>query len=175
LVVAEWLKGGLPVVNLPGYGVMAGSAQFKPLSVVADRSGILSAIKKAVLERDDAFAIVAALKAKGLIDLPVVATGKGNVKFIDYLKEFWDYEKSPYVRDKLAHGHSIGRHHCTLNHGRVVNYWEPFFKDRALNTITRQDIKAFSLGLSDTGRSPSTINGIMVFGNILKFPEQKGA
>jgi integrase len=175
LVVAEWLKDGLPVVKQPGYPAEAGSAKFKPISVVADRAGILSAIKKAVLERDDAFAIVAALKAKGLIDFPVVPTGKGNVKFIDYLKEFWDYEKSPYVRDKLAHGHSIGRHHCMLNHGRVVNYWEPFFKDRTLNSITRQDIKTFSLGLSETGRSPSTINGIMVLGtSALSYAAQEG-
>jgi hypothetical protein len=43
--------------------------------VVADRTGILSAIKKAVLERDDAFAIIVALKAKGLIGFPVVPTG----------------------------------------------------------------------------------------------------
>jgi hypothetical protein len=99
--------------------------------------GSFQLFKKAILEKDDAFAIVAALRVKGLIDLPIVAAGKGNVKFIEYLKEFWDYEKSPYVRDKLAHGYSIGRHHCMLNHGRVVNYWGPFFKDRALNTITR--------------------------------------
>jgi hypothetical protein len=94
----------------------AGGSENKPISIVADRAGILSAIKKAVLEKDDAFAIVAALREKGLIDIPIVAAGKGNIKFIEYLKEFWDYEKSPYVRDKLAHGHSIGRHHCKLNH-----------------------------------------------------------
>ncbi|MDR0878779.1 MAG: hypothetical protein LBN21_12065 [Treponema sp.] len=104
LVVADWLKDGLPVVKQPGYLAGVENSKNKPINVVADRAGILSAIKKAVLEKDDAFAIVAALRAKGLIDLPVVAAGKGNIKFVEYLKEFCDYEKVPMSGINLPMG-----------------------------------------------------------------------
>ncbi|GHV26395.1 hypothetical protein AGMMS4952_06360 [Spirochaetia bacterium] len=46
----------------------------------------------------------------------------------------------------------------------MINYWEPFFKERPLSSITRQDMKKFSLGLSDKKLSPSSINGVMVLG-----------
>ena len=28
-----------------------------------------------------------------------------------FLENFWDYDSSPYVKEKLAHGHSIGECH----------------------------------------------------------------
>jgi len=31
---------------------------------------------------------------------------------LPFLQEFWDYEKSPYVKEKLAYGQSIGKRHC---------------------------------------------------------------
>jgi hypothetical protein len=32
----------------------------------------------------------------------IVKNGPANVNFVRFLSEFWDYEKSPYVREKLA-------------------------------------------------------------------------
>jgi len=33
----------------------------------------------------------------------------GEKNFIDFFSDFWDYDNSPYIKDKLAHGHSITR------------------------------------------------------------------
>jgi integrase len=40
----------------------------------------------------------------------------------------------------------------------------PVFKERTLGSITRQDLKTFSMSLVDTGLAASTINGIVVIG-----------
>ena len=43
-----------------------------------------------------------------------------------YIADFWDYEKSEYVRDKIAHGQRIGKRHC-YEQANLVRYWREFF------------------------------------------------
>jgi integrase len=126
--------------------------------------GILKAVRKVDLGGDDAMRIVGSLKDRGLIDVSITKTGKESVLFTGFLAEFWDYAASPYVREKLAHGHSMGKRHCYESMNRVRNHFFPAFQDRPLNTITRQDLKEFSLALKDKGLSPSSINRVLVCG-----------
>jgi hypothetical protein len=104
--------------------------------------------------------IVQALKERGLIKTGTVPAGKGSADFIGFLYDFFDYDKSAYVRDRLAHGHSIGRRYCGDSTKLIRRYWEPAFKGRTLGGITRADIKAFSLALP-AGLSAGYKNSIM--------------
>ncbi len=45
---------------------------------------------------------------------------------LNYITDFWDYEKSEYVRDKIAHGQRIGKRHC-YEQANLVRYWREFF------------------------------------------------
>jgi integrase len=103
LKIAEWLKTG----------ILTGRVR-KPrtLEAAAGIENILRSIRKTDLDSDDALRIVQALKDRGLIDIAAVKSGKGAVSFTEFLEEFWDYESSPYIREKRAHGHSIGKRHC---------------------------------------------------------------
>jgi integrase len=91
--------------------------------------------------------IVNALKERGLIDVGAVPAGKGSVKFTDFLLKFFDYNKSAYVKDRLVHGHGIGRRYCAESLKMIRRFWEPAFKGRTLASLTRADLKAFSLSL----------------------------
>jgi len=108
--------------------------------------------------------VVQALKDRGLFDIAVVKSGKGTVSFTEFLEEFWDYEASPYIREKKAHGQSIGKRHCYESISRFNRYWQPAFQGRNLNSITRQDLKDFSLSLAEGGLAPASINKIMAVG-----------
>jgi hypothetical protein len=56
----------------------------------------------------------------------------------------------------------------------VSLHWEPFFKDRNLNTITLQDFKDFSQTLYDKRLAAETINHILNVGKkALKEADQK--
>ena len=103
LIVAEWLKSGIPT----------GKAQ-KPrtLEAAAGIETILKIIRRAELNKDDALRIIQILKDRELTDINAVKPCKGIILFLEFLEEFWDYESSPYIREKLAHGHSIGKRHC---------------------------------------------------------------
>ncbi|MDR2186333.1 MAG: hypothetical protein LBO80_11815 [Treponema sp.] len=110
--------------------------------------------------RDEALRIVTALKDRGLINSAAVKAGKGAVNLTEFFKAFWDYTVSPYIREKLAHGQSIGKRHCYESMSRFNRYWGPAFKGRNLDSITRQDLKDFSLDLAEKKLSPASINKI---------------
>ena len=126
---------------------------------------ILKAIQKTDLNSDDALRIVQTLKNRGLLSITAVKPGNGMILFTEFLEKFWDYKSSAYIREKLARGHRIGKRHSYDSKSSFNRYWEPVFKGRTLYSITRQDLKAFSLSLADKGLAPSSINKIMCVGN----------
>ncbi|GHV13239.1 hypothetical protein FACS189491_07900 [Spirochaetia bacterium] len=144
LTVGEWLRDGLPPNKRRGN---------KPRRIATEATlqGILKLIAKAdTLDTDSALEIVKTLRERGLIDTPVVKTGPGNVDFTTFLKNFYDFDKSPYVREKLAHGQKLGRRHCQEMLNRIRIYWIPAFQNRKLNDITRKDLKEFSMFLTES-------------------------
>ena len=155
LVVAKWLEQGIPV-----------GRERKPRAIeaVMRLDAVLQAVRTADLNGDDAMRIVNALKDRGLIEVSITRAGNGARLFTEFLEEFWDYAASPYVREKKAHGHSIGKRHCYESMNRVHRHYFPAFEDRPLNGISRQDLKAFSLKLKDRGYSASSVNKILVAG-----------
>jgi len=136
------------------------------LELAAEIESILRAIRKTDLASEDAMRIVNALKERGLIDVYATESGQGSVSFNEWLETFWDYHTSPYIKEKLAHKQSITKRHCYEMRIRVRKYWLPAFNNKTLNSITRQDLKAFSLSLVEKGLAPASINKIMLGGNV---------
>jgi len=157
LKIAEWRKSGIPTGR---------QRKPKPIDLAADIEAILRAVRKADLFGEDAMRIVAALKDRGLIDVSATKSGQGSVLLSEFLETFWDYYASPYVKEKLAHKQNITKRHCYEMGSRVRKYWLPAFHDRNLNSITRQDLKNFSLDLAEKGLAPASINKIMLGGNV---------
>lgn len=103
MVVYEWQRNGIPE---PGSGVR------RSVSTTIDVETIIETIRKAKLTPGDTERVAEALKDRGLIEIAVVKAGPGSERFAVFLARFWDYDESPYVWEKLAHGHRIGRRHC---------------------------------------------------------------
>jgi integrase len=156
LVVADWLKNGVPSGR---------DRKPRPAEAVMALDGILKAVRKADLNGDDALRIVEALKGRGLIDVSPAKSGASSRLFVEFLEAFWDYNASPYVRERLAHGYSIGKRHCYECLNKVRLHYAPAFAGRPLAGITRQDLKEFSLSLKDKGYSASSINQILLCGS----------
>jgi len=155
--VADWMKNGVPTGR---------RRKPRPIELAAEIGSILRAIRKADLFAEDAMRIVNALKDRGLIDVSATKSGPGSVLFTEWLENFWDYHASPYVKEKLAHKQSITKRHCYEMGIRVRKYWLPAFNDRTLNSITRQNLKDFSLNLVEKGLAPTSINKIMFGGTV---------
>lgn len=157
MVVLEWLKSGFP------------SKAEKPRRSVSEAfslSRVMDALKREHLTPDDAKQITDILKARGLVQSVVLPGTPGEQSLKDFLTLFWNFEKSPYVKEKLAHGQQIGKPHCVRSLDRARKHWIPFFKDVCLSNLTRDDIKRFSLHLAspEAGLSPNTRNRVLVLG-----------
>ncbi|GHT84743.1 hypothetical protein FACS1894137_08150 [Spirochaetia bacterium] len=156
--VSGWLRDGLPPNRKRGN-------KKRRVEAEAGLQAILASIGKTdTLDADAAFEIIKALRDRGLIDTPAVRSGPGKAGFIPFLEKFWDYEKSEYVREKLAHGQRIGRRHCQEMTNRIHHYWDPAFKNKNLKDITRADLKQFSLSLTGKLTRPENYKG--------RFPEK---
>jgi integrase len=159
MIAVGWVQNGLPQRKQ--------GRNPRTLAAAAGLANIIKGIKEtADLDQDGAAAIAEALRVRGLLDFPIVKAGPGNVDFIAYLKQFWDYDKSPYVKDRLAHKHRIGRRYTYEAGKRVDRYWAERFPNRKLHSITRQELKKFSLDLAGKGFSAGYLNMILNAGII---------
>ena len=91
-------------------------------------------------------------------------SGKNDILLSEYLLNFWDWEKSEYIGEKLKAGRQIGKSHARENYNRIKNDWIPFFKDKLLGEITRQDLKDFSAKIQKLNLADSTKNKIWLAG-----------
>ena len=88
-------------------------------------------------------------------------------RLLEFLGYFWDYEKSPYVQDKLLHGQRISKGYC-YEQKWTLNYWRSFFSDTMmLDELNTDDLYRFEIYLKDVMRkngnhlANETINNIM--------------
>jgi integrase len=105
-------------------------------------------IHRADLSLADSEYIVGELKRRGHIASCVMAGSGGSVRFSDFLEEFWDWDRSPYIREKLRTEHAIHRNYVYKVANSAKNYWLPFFGDKLLGEISPADIDRFVDSLS---------------------------
>jgi len=83
------------------------------------------------------------LKRKGLLREFVIQRSKQDVDFAAFLENFWDFENSPYIREKLRNNHGIHKYYVMGQRQAAKKYWSPFFAGRLLGSVTRKDIENF--------------------------------
>jgi hypothetical protein len=135
----------------------------RPVQEAAEIEAIIKAINRTELNSDDALKIVDKLKNIDLIDITAVRnTGADAVRFVDYMKKFWDFDTSDYVKYRHGHGKKIGRNHA-YNAGLKVNgVLSNFFGDKKLNCVTKADMENLLVRLSGRGLSISIIYQTML-------------
>lgn len=153
-IVMRWLNDGIP---------FADSRRTLRQSLQVDT--IFNAIRIADLTATEAERIVEILKERELLNASTAAD-KGE-KLISFLTTFWDFDRSPYVKEKRAFGHSIGRRHCYDMRKQVSNHWAGFFNtDRTLASTTRSDLNDFTVWLSEKGLAAKTKKNIVLAGTV---------
>jgi integrase len=155
LVAAQWVYSG----NVP----TGQKKKKKSIHALGTARQLIDQIKTVELSQSDAYKILDILKDRGLLDRAKSGEGKD---FITFLSQMYDYDNSPYIQEKLAHGQSIGRTHCHDSQCRINNYWAKPFKGRTLGSITRDDLRSFSLGLIKKKLSTNTVNKVMIVGKV---------
>lgn len=157
LIALEWLRSGIPT------GRKKSPRAATEVFTVAQ---LIEGLRSASLTASDVDKMVSIFKGRGLLVSAITRGAPGAVLFDANLRNFWTYEKSPYVKELHSVERRMGRTHCDQSLGRVEKYWAPFFKGRYLGEITRAVIKAFRLRLAspELALSALTRNRILAAG-----------
>jgi hypothetical protein len=149
-----------------------------PLDIKA--VSVRDTIHRAAISSDDAVYIIDELKRRGLVLSCVFADAADSVRFADFLSEFWDWERSPYIREKLRAEHSIHKNYVMGMAGDIKKYWIPFFPSALLGELLPSDIERFvdhlsTIQFGDRYLSSIRKNGIIKAGSIpLRWAYRKG-
>ena len=104
------------------------------------------------------------LTRQGWVKSYVQTETPGAVDFIEFMSNFWDWDNSPYIREKLRKCHGIHKRHCSQQGKAITLYWETFFKGRFLGDITAADIDAFINHMAEKDLSADRKNVIIKAG-----------
>lgn len=63
---------------------------------------------------------------KKLLVSAIFKNDRADIPFSTFLKNFWDYDNSPYIREKLRKKHSIHKRYVGRQSGAIKNYWKPY-------------------------------------------------
>ena len=125
----------------------------------SDIMNIISVLSKKTLSHEEGAMLQAlildkcpelrpALQAQAAVVAPVSAAiainnTKKKTPLLSYIADFWDFEHSDYVQDKLAHGQRIGKRYC-YEQINLLKYWKEFFTDDVtLEELTVAQLREF--------------------------------
>ena len=147
----QWLKDGIPKKN--------GAVSLSTIS-------LRDAFRNADVAPEDCEYLCKELQQLGLLESFVLAKSRAAVPFADFILNFWDFDSSLYVREKLRKSHGIHRNYTEGQLLTVQKTWAPFFKGRVLGEIGRADIERFIDSLDWKKLSAGRKNGIIRAGFI---------
>lgn len=123
-----------------------------------------SKVTKAILEssfnNEEITLILDALRVKKYISYASLPSKEKSRLVNDFLTEFWDYDKSPYIKEKKIVGQSIHKRYCVTNLCRCKRYVFKYLQGRTIDSITKDDIKNI---LQNMISKPQKIRGKSIF------------
>jgi hypothetical protein len=153
-IAFNWLRDGIPQKQV--------SLTETPALRVNDLS--LKDVVRKIKTKDEALTLLNELKRLNWVKSFVLSDTPGAVDFIAYLKDFWDWENSPYIKEKMRRAHGIHKCHCKNQLQAVGKYWEGFFKGRYLGDITAEDMDAFITFMGEIDVSAARRNTVIKAG-----------
>lgn len=85
-----------------------------------------------------------------------------NKRFLDYLKEFWDYDNSIYIKERNAEKERISRQYAEICKN-TIHYWS-FLKNKLMRDVSKGDVELLHERLSSKNLSPNRIYFILKVG-----------
>jgi integrase len=142
----QWLKDGIPrrgeAVPLKKYSLrdMARGADMGPA---------------------DCEYICKELRRRGLLASYVLTKSREAVPLTDFLLNFWDYDHSPYIKEKQRKGQGLSKNYTVGQARAVESYIVPFFTGRLLGEVTRGEVEGFVDRMADKKLSAGRKNKII--------------
>ena len=156
VIAAKWITEGISVAK----------GKEKPISAITDYKATLRFMQTGGINQAQALEFVKVLQQRGLVRVGISQAGQGDIKLIDFLLEYWDYDHSKALKSKRAHGKQVLKETCYTAKNVILNKWKPFFGDVKFGDISKNDLENFGLYLKDKGLAGKTVNSALFYGKI---------
>lgn len=104
------------------------------------------------IKKSDVNFICNYFKEKGYISNYVLKNSLTDLKAKTYFENFYDSEKSDYLKEKERTGHPLCKSTINNNFGLVKKYWIPFLKDKYLTELKTLDLRKFIDNLQNNSK-----------------------
>lgn len=152
-IAMSWLING----NIPGRI----NSKDTESNLNVSKLNLLNSLRTIELEQTDIIQVIKILKERGFIHSSVLTKTPAIKSIEEFLIEFWDFNKSPYVKEKLLKGQSIHKSYCETMKSRIRIYWLPRLQGETVGSITREHVEPIFDDPDVTKLAPKTINGIV--------------
>lgn len=130
-IAFEWYKNGIP-------------QKVETENQSVDSLTVIDTIRKTSISEITTDEIIKEFeKRTGDKIIRIQKNSKGSVNVYQFLLDFWDWNKSPYIREKLRKSHSIGKPHALRQYNNIKNHWKKILENKMLFEVTKQDIWDF--------------------------------
>lgn len=143
-IALEWYKNGIGKLEKP-----------RDAQVLA----YIEKAKRLNFTLDDIKSLMEVLTRRHFVTAYTLS-GDNTINAYDYLMDFWTFDKSPYIKNKLRRGQTITQNYCYIARLTIAKYWQDF-KDKTLSCITRADLLRKMDELDKTGLSSARKDKIM--------------
>lgn len=147
-IVIDWLKNGIP-----------DKGQIQDIEA---RDYVFNLIKSDTFTLEQAEDVINLLKLRGFLSEDVQLKNASTPLLKDYVSDFWNFEKSLYVKEKKLQGEKIGYAHCKNMLQLARKHAFPVLGDKHLSELSVEKINAFLLSCQDKGLASRTVNNISV-------------
>lgn len=151
-IVMSWVVNG----NIP---VRTNSKEQNVVTV--DKLSLFNCLRISPLNLEDIKTILRILTERKFIKSAVLFNSPESQLIENYLCEFWDFEKSPYVKEKLLRGQSIHKDYCDELKSRIKVYWLPRIAGKSVGELTRDDVNSIFDDEKVSKLAGKTINSIV--------------
>ena len=118
-------------------------------------------LKTYEFEHDDVQKIVDILVKRKMLVSGIVTASKESRPVVPYLLEFWNYDVSPYRKERSTLGKELSYTYFETALGRIKKYWAPRLEGRYIGDITPDDIAAIYSDPAIEGLASKTVKDIV--------------
>lgn len=97
-------------------------------------------LRSALISDEDLMLAVEELKRRGAIKGVILKDTPEARNAYLYALDFWDWEKSDYIAEKLRQNHSMHKHHARQCRAHVERFWKKHVGNKMLAEVRRSDI-----------------------------------
>ena len=133
----------------------------KAKSQSVDRISFFNSMSTYDFSPEEIDKMISIMQKRGFILSAVKPNSKQSIPIEEFLDEFWNYEKSPYVQELALEGKILSRSHVKNERSRVENYWIPKLKGKCIGSITNDMLKDIVSDKKIQKLAGKTINGIV--------------